>query len=66
MLKFFFFIFYKGLPQSMSGHKRTLSLLAPKLTGKAQRLYNSLDKPDNYRCIKQQVLYAYGLNPDGY
>ncbi|XP_076056339.1 uncharacterized protein LOC143034289 [Oratosquilla oratoria] len=43
-----------------------LTILTPKLTGKALQVYNSLDRPDDYDFVKKQVLHAYALTPDGY
>lgn len=43
-----------------------MSFVAPKLIGKAQRVYNSLDRPDDYHYAKRQILYAYAITPDGY
>ncbi|XP_076044797.1 uncharacterized protein LOC143027398 [Oratosquilla oratoria] len=43
-----------------------LTILTPKLTGKALQVYNSLDRPDDYDFVKKQVLHAYAQTPDGY
>lgn len=40
-------------------------LVAPKLIGKALKVYNGLDNPD-YDYVKKQILYAYAFTPDGY
>ncbi|ORD93070.1 hypothetical protein ECANGB1_1400 [Enterospora canceri] len=42
-----------------------VSLLIPKLVGKAYRVYNSLDQA-NYEDIKRSILDAYSITPDGY
>ena len=43
-----------------------VSLLVPKLVGRAYRVYNSLDDQNNYADIKSSILDAYSVTPDGY
>lgn len=37
----------------------------PELTGKAHRLFNSLDWPDDYDFVKESILNAHAITPDG-
>lgn len=41
-------------------------LVAPKLIGKTLKVYVILNKINDYNYVKQQVLYAYAITPDGY
>ena len=43
-----------------------VSLLVPKLVGRAYRVYNSLDDQNNYADIKSSILDAYSIRSDGY
>ena len=43
-----------------------LTVLVPKLAGKALKLFNSLDQPDDYFTVKENILNAYLITPDGY
>lgn len=43
-----------------------VSLLVPKLIGKAYRVYNSLCDQNEYKELKQGILDAYAITPDGY
>lgn len=43
-----------------------VSVLVPKLSCKAQRVYNSLDQPDDYDNVKQNTLNSYAIILDGY
>lgn len=45
---------------------RWLSVLVPKLCGKASRVYNSLECTDDYNDVKKTILYASAITPDGY
>lgn len=43
-----------------------LTVLIPKLSGKALKVFNSLDQPDDYFTVKENILNAYQITPDGY
>ena len=43
-----------------------VSLLVPKLVGKAYRVYNSISDEVEYEEIKSNILNAYSITPDGY
>ena len=43
-----------------------MAVIVPKLSGKALRVYNSLDHPHDYQSVKKNILNAYAITPDGY
>ena len=43
-----------------------VTILVPKLIGKAHRVFTSLDQPGDYHVVKESILKAYAITPDGY
>ena len=43
-----------------------LTILFPKLTGKAQRVFNTLEQFDDYAFVKDNIIKAYEITPKAY
>ena len=43
-----------------------LIILYPKFTGKAQRVFNTLEQFDNYQTVKSSIISAYEITPEAY
>lgn len=61
----FSFVFENIAMKEELPKKEQMSVVATKLSRKAQLIYNNLDKPEDYDFVKASFVHAYSSTPDG-